>query len=407
MLSAHAVPLQCPIDQRHFMVLNGRTGIIAGQTVSGGMVRMSPRVLVADDDPSSRYLLESILTSGGYEVSSAADGAEALAAAHQDPPDLIITDILMPNMDGYALCREWRADPTLVDIPLVFYTANYTHADDERFAENLGADRFLLKPMDPDDLLHEVNDLLELTEAGDLPHRPPQPGSENEVLKEYNARLVSKLEQQLTEVQRVNQSLTALVDGTIQAIAKLVEARDPYTAGHQERVADLASAIAAEMGYDEDYQRGIRMAGLLHDIGKIYVPAEILTKPRQLTDAEFNIVKLHSEVAYDVLSPIEFPWPIADYVIQHHERMDGSGYPGGLEGDQIVQGGRILAVADVVEAMSSHRPYKTAVGLEPALDEIEANAGRLYDEDVAAACLRLFRVRSYEIPAASSTPLAV
>ena len=368
---------------------------------------MSPRVLVADDDTSSRYLLESILSSGGYEVSSAIDGVDALEQARRNPPDLIISDILMPNMDGYALCREWRADPDLTDIPLVFYTANYTHADDERFAVSLGADRFLLKPMEPDDLLAEVNSLLELNASGELPHSATEPEDETEVLKEYNARLVSKLEQQLAEVQRVNQSLTTLVDGTIQAIAKLVEARDPYTSGHQERVADLASAIAAEMGYDSDYQRGIRMAGLLHDIGKIYVPAEILTKPRRLTEAEFNIVKLHPEVAYDILSPIDFPWPIAEYVIQHHERMNGSGYPNGLEGDMIVHGSRILAVADVVEAMSSHRPYKTAVGLAPALDEIEANAGRLYDEDAAAACLRLFKVRNYEIPATSSTPLVV
>ena len=367
---------------------------------------MAPRVLVADDDASSRYLLESILSSAGYEVSSAPDGVAALEAARRQPPDLLITDILMPNMDGYALCREWRADPDLTDIPLVYYTANYTEPDDERFAVSLGADRFLLKPMDPDALLKEIDTLLELNESGRLTHRLPNGDDETEVLKEYNARLVSKLEQQLTELQTANESLTTLVDGTIQAIAKLVEARDPYTSGHQERVADLGAMIATEMGFDEDFQRGIRMAGLLHDIGKIYVPAEILTKPRRLTEVEFNIVKLHPEVAYDVLSPIEFPWPIADYVYQHHERMDGSGYPLGLSGDDILMGGRILAVADVVEAMSSHRPYKAAIGIEPALDEIEANVGVLYDKDAAQACLRLFRVRSYEIPAVSSTPLA-
>ncbi len=368
---------------------------------------MALRVLVADDDSSSRYLLESILTSAGYEVTSAPDGAVALSAAREAPPDLLITDILMPNMDGYALCREWRADEALAEIPLVYYTANYTDPDDERFAVSLGADRFLLKPMDPDALLNEIATLLELNRAGELPQRNAGNGDETEVLKEYNARLVSKLEQQLTELQSVNESLTALVDGTIQAIAKLVEARDPYTSGHQERVADLGAMIAAEMGFDEDFQRGIRMAGLLHDIGKIYVPAEILTKPRRLTDVEFNIIKLHPEVAYDVLSPIEFPWPIADYVYQHHERMNGSGYPLGLGGEDIVMGARILAVADVVEAMSSHRPYKAAIGLEPALDEIEANAGTLYDGDAARACLNLFRVRSYEIPPATTTPLAL
>jgi len=368
---------------------------------------MAPRVLVADDDASSRYLLESILSSAGYEVTSAPDGEVALGTAREEPPDLLITDILMPNMDGYALCREWRADRTLAEIPLVYYTANYTHPDDERFAVSLGADRFLLKPMDPDALLKEINTLLELNQAGELPQRTAGIGNETEVLKEYNARLVSKLERQLTELQTVNESLKALVDGTIQAIAKLVEARDPYTSGHQERVADLGAMIAAEMGLDADFQRGIRMAGLLHDIGKIYVPAEILTKPRLLTDVEFNIIKLHPEVAYGVLFPISFPWPIAEYVYQHHERLDGSGYPLGLAGDQIVMGGRILGVADVVEAMSSHRPYKAAIGLEPALAEIEANAGTLFDQDVAQACLRLFRARYYEIPPATSTPLSI
>ena len=366
---------------------------------------MVARVLVADDDASSRYLLESILSSAGYEVSVAPDGSAALEAARRQPPDLLITDILMPNMDGYALCREWRADPDLADIPLVYYTANYTDPDDERFAVSLGADCFLLKPMDPDALLEAVDTLLELDRSGELSHHTPGTDNETEVLKEYNARLVSKLERQLTELQSANESLTTLVDGTIQAIAKLVEARDPYTSGHQERVADLGAMLAAEMGHDEDFQRGIRMAGLLHDIGKIYVPAEILTKPRRLTEVEFGIVKLHPEVAYDVLSPIEFPWPIADYVYQHHERIDGSGYPLGLAGDDLVMGARILGVADVVEAMSSHRPYKAAIGLEPALAEIEANSGVLYDKDVARACLRLFRVCGYEIPPASNTPL--
>jgi len=149
------------------------------------------------------------------------------------------------------------------------------------------------------------------------------------------------------------------------------------------------------------------MAGLLHDIGKIYVPAEILTKPRRLTEVEFNIVKLHPEVAYDVLAPIEFPWPIAEYIYQHHERADGSGYPLGIKDDAIVDGARILAVADVVEAMSSHRPYKLAVGLDAALDEIDSNAGILYDRDVAVACLQLFRVHHYVIPESSSSPLAL
>lgn len=363
----------------------------------------APRILIADDDHSSRYLLHSMLSSAGYVVEAAEDGALALDTARAHPPDLMISDILMPRMDGYQLCREWRTDATLAAIPFIYYTANYTEPDDERFALSLGADRFLLKPMDPADLIGVVDALLKQQRAGTRTTHVPEVEDETEVLKEYNARLVRKLEKQLIEVSDINESLMAMVSGTVRAIAKLAEARDPYTSGHQERVAAIASAIAADLGNDLHYCEGIRIAGLVHDIGKIYVPAEILTKPRRLTNVEFAIIKMHPEVAHDVLSGIEFPWPVADFVIQHHERMDGSGYPNGLAGDDILVGSRILAVADVVEAMSSHRPYKVAAGLDAALDEIAANAGTFYDAQVASACLRLFREQGYEIPAATDS----
>lgn len=362
------------------------------------------RALVADDDESSRYLLESVLRSAGHTVTTAADGLEALEAARLDPPDIIVTDILMPVMDGYALCREWRADPELTNIPFVFYSANYTEPDDERFALSLGADLFLVKPMDPTDLMGEIQDLMNLATRGKLKVRAPEV-DESSMLKEYNARLVNKMEHQLVEVRRTNEELMKttsqlreLVNGTVQAISKLVEARDPYTAGHQERVAALAAAIAAEMGFSADDVVGIRIAGLIHDIGKIYVPAEILTKPRRLTEVEFSIVKMHPQVAYDVLKPITFSWPIADYVIQHHERLDGSGYPGGLTGDEILPGSKILCVADVVEAMSSHRPYKVAAGVDAALDEVSAHAGELFDTETVEACVRLFTEQGFELP---------
>ncbi len=198
--------------------------------------------------------------------------------------------------------------------------------------------------------------------------------------------------------------LSEMLDGSITAIAKIVEARDPYTAGHQERVAALATAIAAEMGLDDDFCNGIRMAGLIHDIGKVYVPAEILTKPRTLNDVEFALIKMHPEVAYDVLASIDFPWPIADYIVQHHERLNGSGYPHGIAGDDILRGSKILAVADVVEAMSSHRPYKVAAGLDAALEEIERNSGKLYDPEATVACIRLFRERGFVLPQTDSSP---
>ncbi len=361
-------------------------------------------VLVADDDQASRYLLTTLLRGAGYEVLAAKDGLEALELARTHPPDLIVSDILMPGMDGYALCSEWRADPELKDIPFAFYSANYTEPDDERFALHLGADLFLVKPLDPTELMMKIESLLMLAKRDDFsPHEPAV--GEQEMLKEYNARLVNKLERQLEESRRTNEELertaTRLretVDGAVTAIAKIVEARDPYTFGHQQRVSALAAAIARELGLINDEVEGIRIAGLIHDIGKVYVPAEILSKPRRLTDIEFSIVKMHPQVAYDVLAPIDFPWPIADYIIQHHERLDGSGYPNGLTDSQILRGSRILGVADVVEAMSSHRPYKVALGIDAALDEITAHAGELYDKDAAEACVTVFRERGFTLP---------
>ena len=169
-----------------------------------------------------------------------------------------------------------------------------------------------------------------------------------------------------------------------------MEIKDPYTAGHQRWATRLACAIAKEMGLAEEQIEGIRMAGLIHDIGKINIPAEILSKPGHLSEIQYNMVKIHPQVGGDILREIKFPWPVAEIVLQHHERVDGSGYPQGLSGEEIILEARILAVADTVEAMSSHRSYRAAQGLERALEEISQNRGTLYDPEVVDACLRLF-----------------
>jgi len=187
-----------------------------------------------------------------------------------------------------------------------------------------------------------------------------------------------------------------LVD-TIQAMARALEKRDPYTAGHQSRVADLAAAITVEMGLAADRAEGVRLGGMIHDIGKIYVPAEILNRPGKLTPAEFEIIKAHPQVGYDIIRDVEFPWPVAEMVYQHHERLDGSGYPRGLQGEEIVLEARILAVADVVEAMASHRPYREGLGIDKALEEIRLHRGSWFEPDVVDACLRLFEEKDYSI----------
>ena len=184
--------------------------------------------------------------------------------------------------------------------------------------------------------------------------------------------------------------------GVIQAMALTVERRDPYTAGHQRRVADLARAMAAEMRLPNQQIDGIRMAGLIHDLGKICVPAEILSKPGQLTEIEHSLIRDHPHVGYDILKEIEFPWPLADIVLQHHERIDGSGYPAGLKDEDIIIEARTLAVADVVEAMASHRPYRPTLGREMALEEISKNKGILYDPDVVDACVKLLEKKGFQ-----------
>jgi putative nucleotidyltransferase with HDIG domain/PAS domain S-box-containing protein len=193
--------------------------------------------------------------------------------------------------------------------------------------------------------------------------------------------------------------LRQTLEETVSALAAMSEKRDLYTAGHQQRVAHLACAMAEEMGLQGDRVNGLRVAGKLHDIGKISVPAEILAKPSRLTPIEMSIMKTHSEAGFEILKRVSFPWPVARMVLQHHERLDGSGYPEGLRGDEIMLEARILAVADVVEAMSSHRPYRATLGLERALDEVGMHKGGLYDPEAVDACLRLFQHKNFTFEA--------
>ena len=192
--------------------------------------------------------------------------------------------------------------------------------------------------------------------------------------------------------------LKQAVNGTIKAIALTVEMRDPYTSGHQHRVASLTRAIAAEIDISSDQAEGVFMAAAIHDIGKISLPAEILSKPVKLSDIEMQMIQAHSQVGYDILKGIDFPWPIADIVLQHHERMDGSGYPNKLSGNDILLEARIVGVADVVETMASHRPYRPSIGLDKALEEITQNKTVLYDPQVVDACIALFTQKGFELP---------
>ena len=201
------------------------------------------------------------------------------------------------------------------------------------------------------------------------------------------------------ELKRSVENLQKTLNGTIEAISLMGERRDPYTAGHERRVAQLACAIAREIGMTEDQLEGIRVCAFLHDVGKIVVPSEILSKPSELNEYEYGIVKSHPRVGYDILKRLEFPWPVAQIILQHHEMVDGSGYPAGLRGEEIILGARILAVADVVEAMSGHRPYRPALGIDKALEEISRHKDVLYDAKAVDACMRLFMEKGFRFEA--------
>jgi putative nucleotidyltransferase with HDIG domain len=262
-----------------------------------------------------------------------------------------------------------------------------------------GIHLYLTKPWRKDELLYAINQMLSKAELIIENRRLDElVKKQNVELLELNRHLEEKvriktrhLDQRASELKDSIEKIRIILEGTVLAMSKIVESRDPYTAGHEEQVARIASLIAQRMGLPEDQVDAIRVAGSLHDIGKIAVPSEILTKPGRLSRLEMEMVKTHSQSAYDILKTIEFPFPVAQIILQHHERMNGSGYPQGLTGGDILLEARIIGVADVLEAMSAHRPYRPALGIETAIEEITRHRGLLYDEDVVATCICIYK----------------
>lgn len=317
---------------------------------------MKRRILIVEDETMIAKDIESKLKNLGYEFFPVVrSGEEAVEKAGELSPDLILMDIILDGkMDGIKAAGQIRAR---FNIPVVYLTA---YADDSildraKVTEPFG---YMIKPFAERDLHTTI-------EMAIYKHKSTE-------------KLLSSME------------------STINALAMTLEMRDPYTAGHQKRVAELAEAIALEMNCSDEKVKGVRFSALIHDIGKIHVPAEILSKPGKLMEAEFEMIKLHPRAGHDILRKIDFPWPVAEIVHQHHERLDGSGYPRGLKGNNILLQARIIAVADTVEAMSAHRPYRPAKGIEEALEEISTQRGAHYDPDVVDACLKLFREKGFE-----------
>jgi len=332
------------------------------------------KILVVDDTPASLKLLTDILKGEGYEVRSAISGELALNAATSNPPDLILLDIRMPEMDGFEVCRRLKSTAETMDVPVIFVTAA-TETDEKVRGFELGAVDYVTKPYQRDELLSRVHAHLELHQ-----------------LRHHLAEVVDERTAQLKESEKKLKN--NLLD-SVALLAAVVEMRDPYTAGHQRRVAEIAVAIGNALQLPETQVEGLRLAGLIHDVGKIRVPAEILSKPGLLSEIEFKIIKEHAQNGFDLLKTFDYPWPIAQIVLQHHERLDGSGYPQALKGDQMLLEAKIIAVADVLEAMMSHRPYRASLGIDAALKEIEVGKGRLYAPDVVDVCVKLFREQGF------------
>lgn len=358
------------------------------------------RVLVVDDRGEDRYLLATLLASRGHEVVEAGNGEEALRVAHRTHPSLVITDVMMPVMDGFELCSRMREDAALKDVPLMFYSATYTRADEKDFARAVGGNTYVQKPAEPARIIQAAESLLE-HDSGQAPEHLRT----EEFWEQHRGILLRKLEQKVNELEQVNSELRASEIGLrkamtamVETISRMVEYRDPYTAGHERRVGALAAEIGRQMGLAPQRIEGLTYGGAVHDVGKICAPAEILTRPGRLNDMEMAIVRAHSRVGHDILGGIDFPWPVALMALQHHERYDGTGYPDGIKGEEILLESRILAVADVVEAMATHRPYRAGLGIDKALAEIESGAGTRYDPQAAAACLALFRDQGYQLP---------
>lgn len=355
-------------------------------------------ILLIDDEEAILDIMTMTLADEGYDLHTAGSAEEGLKILKASPSfSLIISDQLMPGMTGvqfFAKARDICPDAMRVLL------TGYTDTDAIIDAINSGGIHlYLTKPWHKDELLHTIRQMLTKAELVIENRRLDElVKKQNAELLELNKNLEEKvrlktqhLDQRAGELKTSYERIRLILEGAVLAMSKIVESRDPYTAGHEQQVAKIACIIAKKMPLPEDQVEAIRVAGLLHDIGKIAIPSEILTKPGRLSRLEMEMVKTHCQNAYDILKTIEFPFPIAQIILQHHERIDGSGYPQGLKGEVILLESRIIGVADVIEAMSSHRPYRPAMDIEMALEEIAKYRDILYDANVVDACLSIYK----------------
>ncbi len=326
-------------------------------------------ILIVDDNSTNIDLLVSSLKTN-YRLGIAKNGFKAIDYALKYLPDLILLDVMMPELNGYEVCKRLKADSSTKNIPVIFITALSETIHKNRGFEVGGVD-YITKPFNSEEVKARVKTHIALKKMG-------------ETLKSQNIILEGKVKEKTEELQQ-------MLSATIQTMAVMVEVRDPYTAGHQRRTAKLACAIAKKMSLSEYNIHTIKIAGILHDIGKIRIPTSIINRPGKLLNVEFKMIKIHPQVGYDILKNIPSPWPFAKVVLQHHEKLDGSGYPAGLKDNEIMIEAKILTVADVVEATSSYRPYRPAFNIDYSLEELLKNKDKLYYGKAVDACIELFR----------------
>ena len=323
-------------------------------------------IMVVDDDDSVLDTTTLVLGEEGYLVEAFSTGQKAIDKFNNNI-HAVVLDINMPDLTGLQVFKKIKSINPYV--PIIFHTGATARQEERRDLRRQFRPHAYVQKGDPEQLMDTVVSAVE---------------SYANILR--NVKLSESL---YKELKQSSDKIKTNIEETIHAMAMTVEMRDPYTAGHQRQVANLASAIAEKMGISREQIDSIQLAGTIHDIGKMQVPTEILSKCGKLTELEFDMIKTHSQAGYDILKTIEFQWPIAEFVLQHHERMDGSGYPSGLNGENIHIETRILSVADVVDAIVPHRPYRPALGIEKAQEEIFNNRGILYDSNVVDACLSI------------------
>ncbi len=339
------------------------------------------RILIVDDEKSIRITIAELLQREGFEVVAVPDATIALEILDQQSFDILITDIVMPRLNGIDLVSKVRSHDNMIQI--IIMTGEPTVETATKAVQN-SANDYLIKPIHKEVLLKTVYNASRIKTLND----------EKVNLLNQN-RLYQKNLEEMVAVR--TKALQKAMQGTILLISTVIESRDPYTAGHQRRVGNLAATIAEQMKLEQKTVDNLRIIGYIHDVGKIAIPVEILSKPGRLSDLEMEMIRSHSRQGFEMLKKVNLPDFIADTIFQHHERLNGSGYPQGLHGSEIKLETNVLIVADVVEAMMSHRPYRPALGLEITLNELRTNTGSLYQPDVVEACLGLLELPNYTI----------